>query len=532
MKAAVAISVVSLLAACERADAPPRPVPQPPALIAEVALPTLDGALAGVKQFVNAVQPGAGGFIIERGILNAAGLGILEGAAGDRPAHVLVVDPHTHARPLAALVGVADAAKLEATAAKTGLVMRARGGRAVVGDKAVVALVADWAFATLPDRPVPAVPVATAHSAALLAAYREDIEQAGATLAAEMQAQGGGAMADRIAKGYAGAALALLENSDRLEVRVEASASDASLVLAAAPKAGSSFAGLVAAQTASDFALLARLPPSAARGVLGGTLRLGPLREPVTDLMVGLFEDLYQIDITAETRAGMLSWADRVTGEFAAAIDIGPRGVQMEQLFGVSDPAAFHQAIDGFLATFSTRPIEVTSFGAKTRIAFEPAALEVDGVTFHRYTSSVDSTGAVAGAAPATALGTHFVGLFAVWDDVAGLSFGPGDPGAPRALVGATRGTAPRLSPPPRIAADLAAARDRKDSAYYFIDVAPFVAAALPAGVQFPSSLGISLGLNFTGGSAQLRVAVTSAEIKAVVGAAAALQAPAAPPAP
>jgi hypothetical protein len=527
MNAAVAITAVALLAACERADAPPRPVPQPPALIAEVGLPTLDGALAGVKQFVNAVQPGAGGFIIERGILNMAGLGVLDGAAGDRPAHVLVVDPHTHARPLAALVGVADAAKLEATAAKTGLVVSARGSRAVIGDKAVVALVADWAFATLPERPVPAVPVATAHSAALLAAYRDDIEQAGSTLAAEMQAQGGGAMADRIAKGYAGGALALLENSDRLEVRVEASTSDLSLVLAVAPKAGSSFAGLVAAQTASDFALLARLPPSGARGVVGGTLRLGPLREPATDLMVGIFKDLYQIDITAETRAGMLAWADRVTGDFAATIDIGPRGFQMEQLFGVADAAAFRQAIDGFLATFSTRPIEVTSFGTKTRIAFEPAAADVDGVTFHRYTSAVDSAGAAAGSAPSTALGTSFVGLFGVWDDVAGLSFGPGDPGAPRALVGATRGTAPRFTPPARIAAELAAARARKDSAYYFIDVAPFVAATLPAGAPFPSSLGISLALNFTDGSAQLRIAMTSEEIKAVVAAAAALQQPA-----
>src|SRR5688500_5493735 len=121
--AALGLSVVLVVvgASCERAEAPLPAKPRPPAVLVDVALPTLDGGLAGLRQWVEAVKPGAGIFISERQFLVMAGVGQLDGVAGDKPAHVLVVDPKKNPRPLAVLVGVTDAAKLRKATTASGL---------------------------------------------------------------------------------------------------------------------------------------------------------------------------------------------------------------------------------------------------------------------------------------------------------------------------------------------------------------------------------------------------------------------------
>jgi hypothetical protein len=530
MKPVAAIAVVAIVtvsgAACERAEAPAKPVPQPAALLVEVALPTLDSSLAGIKKFANAVQPGVAAFIIERNLINMAGLGSLDGAAGDQPAHLLVVDPRTHAKPLAALVRVTDGAKLKAAAEKEQLAIREKSGHAVVGDKAVVALVADWAFATLPARTAPTFPVATAHSAAVLAAYRTDIEQASSKLPPEAQTAGGPDM-KKIVDLYARGAIAVLEGSERLELRVEANESDASLGFAVVAKKGSTVAGFIDAQSPSDFALLEKLPPGAAHFVLAGTILLGPARDKALALIEELFVSVYHIEVTDEIRAVLNRWADSLTGDVAASVEIGPGGLRMSQLVGARDAAELHRSLGGLLGRIGDKTVAVTTMGTTTLMSARPDAITVDGVSFHRYTSKVDTSAMTPEQTKlGTAMGREFVGLVGAWDDVLGFSIG-GNAASAEVLVAAARGKAPRISLPARVTADLAAARARRDSAYYFVDVGAMMSVMAPmTGVTFPAPLGFGMTLGFRDDAAELRIAMKSAEIKAVIAAAAAMAPP------
>lgn len=525
-RVALVLSILCVAAGCSRSGAreaaDSKAVLPPPALLVDVALPTLDGGLAGVRQFADAVQPGMSAAINERQLLASLGVGSLDGAAGDAPVHILVVDPNQHERPMAVVVAVTDAGKLKAAADAAGVAIRAKGGVAVVGSEPVVALVADWALSELPRAKAPTAPTATAFSAALLANYRTQIEGFGDSMKQTMAATAGGnATAGEIMAAYARGIVWALENSEHVTLSLDAGSTAASLSFGVAARKGSSLAAFFAAQTPSDFALLGRLPPGAAPVVMAGSWHLGPLRAEVLAFMEKILVGLYGAPASAEMTALLNAWADAATGELAVTMEMAPGRVRMTQLVAVEGAAALHTATGAFFARYAQKPLETTSMGIKTTFTGKANAVTVDGVSFHRYTSAVDTTAMPPEQAQAaTMFGKEQVGLIGAWDDVVGVTMG-GDQAAPKALLDASRGKGARLVLPPRVAADLADARVRKESFYYYMDLGAMVAAAVPAMSQvFSGSFGVALTFGGSDGHGHMRLAVSAADVKNAVAAA------------
>ena len=523
--AALGLSLVLALVglSCERTREAIPPRPRPPTVLVDVALPTLDGGLGGLRQWVEAVKPGAGIFVSERQFLVMAGVGQLDGVAGDKPAHVLVVDPKKNQRPLAVLVGVTDAGKLRTSATSAGLEVRTSGSLAVIGTKPVVDAVGDWALGTLAKEKPPAIPVATAYSAPLLATYRDDIEKAFATMKTEMAKLPQPGMGE-IFDLYLRASIALLEGTDRFEVRVEGDAKDLSVGLGAVPTPGGKLAAFVAAQSPADFALLDRLPAGPGAFVLAGTVHLGELRGDAIALFETMLTSFYKVPMSDNLRALMNIWADAATGSMGAVFDMGPGGLRGVQLIGAKEPAKIDAAIAGAFAEWAGKPLEATAMGVTTRYTVTPNAAVVDGVTFHRFTSQIDASAMPPEQAKLTAaMGTSFVAHVGAWDDVVGMAMGT-DPAASRRLIDASRGKGARMTLPPRVAAGLADARARKESFYYFIDVGSMMASmAATTGLPSFGSLAMTMTLGFAGGRAEMRISMQSADFKAMIDAAMAI---------
>jgi hypothetical protein len=523
---ALVLSILCLAAGCSRSGAreaaDSKAVLPPPVLLVDIALPTLDGGLAGVRQFADAVMPGASARINERELLAAAGAGSLDGAAGDAPVHVLLVDPAKHERPLAVVVAVADAGKLKAAADAAGATIRARSGVAVVGPEPVVALVAEWALSELPRARPPTAPTATAFSAALLASYRTQIEGFGDSMKQTMAATAGGnATAGEIMVAYARGIVWALENSEHIELGLDAGTGAASLTFGVAARKGSPLAAFIAAQTPSDFALLGRLPTGAAPMVMAGSWHLGPLRADFLAFMEKILVGFYGAPASAEMTSLLGAWADAATGELAATIDMAPGRMRMTQLVAVDDAKALHTATGAFFARYAQKPLQATSMGIKTTFTGKADAVTVDGVSFHRYTSAIDTAGLPPEQAQAaTMFGKEHTGLVGTWDDVVGVTLG-GDQAAAKALVDASRGKGARLALPPRVAADLADARTRKESFYYYMDIGALVTAAVPAAAQvFSGSFGLTMAFGYRDDRGHMRFSVSAAEVKNAVAAA------------
>jgi hypothetical protein len=523
---AVLLSTLFLVAGCSRGgarEAPDgKPVVPPSALLVDVALPALDGGLDGVRLFADAVQPGMSAMINERQLLAAVGAGSLDGADGNAPVHVLVVDPARNERPMAVVVRVADANKLKAAADAAGATIRAKDGVAVVGPEPVVALVADWALATLPGAQAPAAPTATAFSAALLANYRTQIEGLGDSMKQTMaQTAGGNATAGELMVAYANGIVWALENSEHIVLGLDAGVTTASVTFGVAAKKGSSLAAFIAAQTPSDFALLGRLPASPAPMVMAGSWHLGPLRADFLAFMEKILIGFYGAPASAEMTKLLGAWADAATGEIAATIEMAPGRMRMNQLVAVDDAANAHAATGAYLARYAGKPLAITNMGIKTTFTGKASAVTVDGVVFHSYTSSIDTAGLPPEQAQAaTMFGKEHTGLVGTWDDVVGVTLG-GDKAGAKALVDAARGKGTRLALAPRVVADLADVRARKESFYYYMDLGTLVTAAVPAVAQvFSGSFGLTIAFGYRDDRGHLRFAVSAADVKNVLAAA------------
>jgi hypothetical protein len=319
---------------------------------------------------------------------------------------------------------------------------------------------------------------------------------------------------------YVKGAIGLLEGTDRLEVRVEASATDIGIGFGAVGKKGSTIATFIAAQAPSDFALVERLPAGPAPVVMTGKVLLGPLRADAIAL-IEKFLIGTGVPWNPELTALMNTWADSATGDMAAVLEMVPGRMRMAQLMGAENPVKLHAAVAAALQSWAGKTIETTTMGIKTLYTMTPDALAIDGVSFHRYVSKVDTSKMTPEqAAASTAMGKEFVGLVGAWDDVMGVIMS-GDEAAARALVEASRGKGERLALSPRVTSDLAAARARKESLYYFLDFGSMMAAMAPAaGIKLPGSIGLAMTAGFANGTAQIRFAMKSAELKAVVAAA------------
>src|SRR5262249_40894334 len=154
----------------------------------------------------------------------------LDGVDLDQPAHLLVLDPRKHGRPVALLATVSDAGKLKGA--------KVEGKHAVIGPADVVDAVAPYALAVVAARAAPAALTASCTPSKLLGLYRADLENARKNLAGALAGQAVGKILDA----EVDILIKLAEQTDELRVTLDAGADDAFFELAATPRAGTTLA--------------------------------------------------------------------------------------------------------------------------------------------------------------------------------------------------------------------------------------------------------------------------------------------------
>lgn len=512
-RATLLLSLLALAAACEKAaktPPPEPPVPEPADLLARLAVASPEGTLERVRAYADAVSAGSGAQLeartLRQGLAFMVQTPALDGLDLAKPLHLLLLDPRKFARPLVIVGSVSDEAALKAS---SNVAVELAEGRAAVGEQSAVAAAAKYGFATA-KLAAPAAPTVTVSPSKLVTRYRKEIDAMRAQMATALGQQSP-AMA-RVLDTELDLFVRLADQTDRLQLVLDAQGGEASLELAMFPKAGTTFAGVAAAQKAGvDTRVRGALPAVDRPSMqLSGRYDLGPARGAVIDLMAQALPAL----ASADTRARLESWLALFDGEVAAVMWTDAGGaMSMAEIFGVSDGAKAASAARELVGPlFSGEPTEL--MGMKMTFASKPAAAVVEGVEIDSYTMTLDLS---AFPEAQRELTRKMYGGDAVTLHVAGvgkeLAVTMGPDGAERmaAIVAAAKkGTA---APP--LPAALAAAEGRKMSAALVLDYTQLLAPMLAAGARpAAASSGVLVELGVVDGAMRLRFAVPAEHVK------------------
>jgi hypothetical protein len=359
------LAALAVLTSCDR-DKPPAAVvpavrertPPPDGVVATIVTPSLHGALAGLRGFVDAVKPGASAMIdgaaAEGAIARAAGMASLDGLDLAAPLVVVIAE-----RPLAGSIvlgKVADARRLEAS--RGAGVVSAKDGWAAIGPADAVRGIEPWARAELLGPP-PTLVEAVAYVQPLISRHGAEIGMARSAMAMTT------AQSPQMAKLfglYLDGFASLGADSDRVVVSLTADASHAELAFGLIARPGTQLASFAALQRPSDFALLGVLPvdaPGAMQFV--GRFALGPYRAAMLRLVP---TTMNLGDVAAQWTKAFEGLADLATGEVAGVGSMSSGGMAMTQILPVSDATKAERLVrETLTATGKDRVID--SMGIK-----------------------------------------------------------------------------------------------------------------------------------------------------------------------
>jgi hypothetical protein len=506
---------------CERADKDdPTPTPPPPdAVVATVSTASLAKAVGGIRDYAEAIRPGTGLFVREEliaaSLAREAGAVSLEGLDLAGPVHLILLDGPTRT----VVVGkAADRAALEK--GRGGAHLSVRDGWALVGPKDAVELVAPWAVPGLVGARTASAPgsiEATAWIDRLMTRHAAAITEMRQAVVSQMSAadpQNGAVMAE-----YMTAIFNLAGDSARLTATFLIDGDSADLDLALVPKPGSALAGFIAAQKPTDFAAVETLPAAAPTAmVMAGRLALGPYRKAA----LAMFTKMMNVGEDQLFERVFTQLADLATGDFAAGFSVTPGGVTMIEVIPVSDASAAEKAIrEVVVATATGTP--VSSMGIRLTHTGHPDLARHGGAVIHGVTTTVDLDSAPP-----------------LQRDLLARMYGDGGqkmhlafpPGALIASIGeltlceqaidARTGQAARLRLAPSLASFVQAARARRDSILFVMDLVAllrtFRAATLPGAAPPAAGLaapGVALSLGFADRSAHLHITLLAETLRA-----------------
>jgi hypothetical protein len=507
-------------AACEKAsdsDAPPS-ASEPEAVVVTVSMPSLGTALADLRNYVNAIRPG-GGLMLSEGMI-ASGLARAAGAqsllaldfAG--PVHLLVLDNPTRAVVVAK---VRDREALNTERGSAHVVIR--DGWALVGPKDAVELVSGWAVPGLVAAKTASDVEATVRVDRLMTRHAAAVTEMRQQAATQLSATdpGGAAMMTEYMNGL----VALAGDSARVVVTLGVEGETADLDIALVPKPSSPLAGFVAAQKPSDFSLLGSLPADAPKGMLmAGHMELGPYRASALAMFVRMMNFG---DDTATFLDAFTQLANLATGDFAAGFTMGAGGSSMVEILPVSDAAAAARAV-GKVAAATASGKQVTAMGIRMTHTGHPDVASHDGAPIHGITTTVDLD----------SVPPIQRDMFARMYGSAGQVMHIGFPqGALLAVIGdldhckhaidARAGKVERLRLSSDTAAQFQAARARKDSLAFVVDLVSLigglrsaVTSADPSQPPPVTAPGLAVSLGFADKSAHLHFTLAAATFRAV----------------
>lgn len=312
---------------------PSAPIAEPAAVLVHATAGDLPALLPRLDAFTSVVQPGGGmrfSLDVIRMIAGQAGLD-LSGVDLARPAHLLVLDPAQHAEPFVLVVAVDDRAALDAVAKQTGLRVLEHQGYAALGTHDALVAAGPYALSTLavqPAAPSPRIEIAVDRGRRLV---QDRFESALAEIVAAAPPEQRASMKLSV-EGYA----ALLEQIDRAAFVLDVEPGRASVTIRLSGKPGTTLAAFIAAQRPAKLELLRELP--AAPYVMGGALDLSTIWDFMTAVSAASMDQLYRDANLAGPM--MAAWPKLLTGENAAALELGTAGPRLHATWDITDAAA------------------------------------------------------------------------------------------------------------------------------------------------------------------------------------------------
>jgi hypothetical protein len=498
------------------------PLPRPADVMIEASLPSL-AAIDGIKAYADKVKPGMGALVdskVRYFVADVGGLSNLDGVKAGTPVWALVLNPKPKGERSVLLVSVGDEKKLRDSAKDAEV--RIQDGRAVVGKKDAVDALAPYAFATLARQKAPEAATVTVFVPVLRAAFGKEIEDARKTLPAAMGAATANPGMVKILNTEMDGVMWMLDATDAFEVRLEASADDVNLELAAVPAAGKDLAAFVAAQKPADGALLAKLPAVANPSVVAaGAVTMGPFREQAAKLMVELMAQLLSLPASEPASTALTELFNSITGNFAVVAALDAKGMKMHELVGVEDAAKAMASMRTFATLLTSAKMPATESPFKITYSAWKGD-KIDDVPVVGYVQTIDLSKATPeqlAAMKMVSSGTS-VTMVGAWDDVMGMAMGGGADGAAmKETIAAARGKGPRFQPSPAMAQLFEASRKRGESFAAVMNFASFARMATGGDATAPTRTpGVVFALGFQGGRARLRFEVPSAHIREIQG--------------
>jgi hypothetical protein len=482
---------------------------QPPELLLSVGIGP-DSTLDSLRAYMNSLRPGTGALVtpmLRQQIAGMVSATSLDGLDERGTLYVLAVDGGPALKGQVVVGRIADDVKLGKSVAPAHLIKK--NAWAVIGPKAVAEKIAPFALATFAGQTISGPPIATIYTANLMARYRTELQDARKKLSSGLGAAGGQMTA--MMESYFDGMMSALADSERLIVSFDITKDVAAIDLALAPRPGTRLARLVGLQQPADYALVGKLPAAPAPVLVAGRLDAGPYRAGMIEAMV----QLYGPGAPASMAAALGAMFQVATGDFAMILQMaGGKGMEMSQLFGVTDTKGAERAIGQVLDSFK-RPQVTTQMGMTITYQASPAAAAHDGVALRGIDASYDLSKATPDAramvekmVPNKTIATR-IGVF---DKLGAVSTGGDGVAGTAAVIDAARGKARRFAPPAQVGDFLAGSRARKESLAMVIDLGGISGAAAAAGHLVMASIG------FADQRAHLRLTLPAATFRGLTG--------------
>jgi hypothetical protein len=284
----------------------------------------------------------------------------------------------------------------------------------------------------------------------------------------------------------------------------------AAVDLALVPKAGTRLAKVIGLQQPADYALVGKLPATPAPFLVAGRLDAGPYRAGMLEAITQFYGPGTPTSMAAAI-GGILKAA---TGDFAMAMQMmGGNGMEVTQLFGISDPKSADKAIGQLLDAFK-KPQTVTTMGATITHTTSPNPTTHDGVAIRGYDVVYDLSKAppdtrtmMEKMIPKTGLSTR-VGVF---DQLGVVGLAADGAAAAKAAIDAARGKGKRYIPPAQVTDFLAGSRTRKESVAMVLDIGGLMGMG-------PSGRAMMMSMGFADKRAHLRITVPAATLRGLAG--------------
>jgi hypothetical protein len=365
-------------------------------VVATLQLPS-GTAMSDIAAIIDSVQPGGSAMLkmqVPSMLEKAAGFDVAKTGKLDSPISVVVLDPSAHPQPVAVLIEAKDAAAMTEAAKAAGHEVEQRDNLLLVGPADVVSAAKDFAFDNLTKYPDHTEIVV--YPQKLMTTIAPVMQQMLSTIDATMAAQPGGEGVSKMMKGYVDGAEAMVEQTQRVVISVGSGPDSNDFIMRMYPVEGSVFASFVAAQVASDHALLSKLPSGSATILMSGNFNAGAARDPFVKFSAELMAPMYGGMTVEEWTAMLAPWLDNLDGRFATSVEMaispaGPANIEMRGLMGATDSAkllvGWREMLDKM-----TNSGGFEMMGMKITAKHETKAIEYDGVEIDLYSSSIDTS--------------------------------------------------------------------------------------------------------------------------------------------